>query len=130
MALWLFRTPIRNPQGPRVPTVPNPTTEFNDNTPESYALMRHFRHHSGYPVAVLVDDPCTVTEVAVPTVDQMQAADHVFMGGRDNLISDPAVAACLMSNGYTLIELDAPLPGTGLFPALDLFPSEIVYPEV
>jgi hypothetical protein len=102
-ASYLFRPPIRNPEGPRVTVVPNPTTIFNDNTPQSHALMRHFRHHGGHPVAVLVTGG-VVTEKQVPTTAEIQAADYTFLGGRDHVVTGD-MADLLTAAGYELLTI-------------------------
>ena len=89
---YLFRTPIRNPQGPRV-TV--------DSTPEQVALMRHFRHHGGYPVCVLIKGT-VVTEKQVPTTQDTQDATWHYLGGHDYYIS-ATEKALLEGAGYTVL---------------------------
>jgi len=79
--VYLFRTPIRDTQGPRVPVVPNPATEFDQGT-RGNVLMRHVVR-AGRPPAVLITDG-VVTEHPVPTTAQTAAAQSVFLGGHDN----------------------------------------------
>jgi hypothetical protein len=87
----IFRTPIRSPGGPRF-TV--------DATWAQKQLLGHFNVHPGYPVAVLITGG-VITEKAVPTVDDMAAADVVFMGGRENEV-DPTLENLLLAAGYVL----------------------------
>jgi hypothetical protein len=87
----VFRTPIRSPGGPRF-TV--------DATWAQKQLLGHFNVHPGYPVAVLITGG-VITEKASPTVDDMLAADVVFMGGRENEVGD-ALIALLEGAGYVL----------------------------
>jgi len=97
---FIFRCPIRNTQGPRVPTIPNPSTEFDDGG-RGNVLMRYVHHHGGHPVAVLLTGS-TLTEMQVPTQVQMAAADKVWMGGRDNEVT-AAEKNLLEANGYTVL---------------------------
>lgn len=61
-------------------------------------LLGHFNVHGGYPVAVLVTGGVAV-EKAVPTVDEMLAADFCYMGGRELPVT-PAEVAMLTGLGY------------------------------
>lgn len=98
--MFIFRTPVRNPQGPRVPTIPNPTTEFDDGG-RGDLLMRHIHHHGGYPVAVMLVGG-VIVEKSVPTQVEMAAATTVWMGGRDNVVS-VAEKTVLEAAGYSII---------------------------
>ena len=86
MATYVFRTPIRNPQGPRDLAVANPKTDF-DQGERTSRLSQLTHSHGGYPVAVYIHNG-VVGEKAVPTQEEMQAWDITYMGGRENVITE------------------------------------------
>jgi hypothetical protein len=86
---YIFRTPVRQPQGPRYAV---------NSSPHQKALFRHIHHHGGYPVAVYINNG-VVGEVNVPTVTQMHEWDVTYMGGRENVVDD-VTASLLIAAGY------------------------------
>jgi len=82
--------------GDRLPTVPNPKTDFDDGK-AGYGLMRHFVK-AGKPPAVLITNGI-VTEHVMPTTDQTAAASAVFLGGHDNTPTQ-AERDLLVAAGY------------------------------
>ena len=123
---YLFRPPIRDPNsGPRLPMVPNPPTVF-DQGRAGFALMRHFRHHGGMPVCVLIHGT-TVTEKRVPTTEDTRTATYHYLGGHEYIVSDYEANLLLAYDpAYDLIPKTFPQPG--LYPSVGLYPSTITLP--
>ncbi len=95
----LFRTPIRDPEGPRVTGVPNPPKR--GELPEGPQLTIHMRIHGGYPVNVLIEGGVPV-EYQKCTVQQINAADKAYLGGHDYIVTD-AERAVLEAAGYEVL---------------------------
>lgn len=98
--MFLFRTPVRILEQPRLPAVPNNRTDFDDGR-AGYPLMRHIDRGAGTPVCVLVDAG-VVTEKQVPTVAEIAAADFHYLGGHDNVVT-ATEKAVLEAAGYTVL---------------------------
>lgn len=99
-AVYLFRTPTRQPEGHRLPAVPNNRTDFDDG-PRGFPLMRHVNRGPGTPVCVLVTGG-VVTETAAPNTDELAAADRHYLGGHDYVITR-AEKDVLEGAGYTVL---------------------------
>lgn len=100
---YLFRTPTRLPEGDRLPTVPNPQTDFDDGQPgPAWSLMRHV-HRDAKPVAVLISGT-VVTEHYVLNQTDADAATWVYQGGRDYIVS-ATERALLQGAGYTVLDV-------------------------
>src|SRR5689334_10036679 len=112
MATYLFRTPIRNPQGPRDLALPNPKTDF-DQGERTNRLAQLTHRHGGYPVAVYIHNG-GAGEKAAPTTADMQVWDTTYLGGRENVVSE-AEAEMLTAAGYTVTGYDSPSYGLGTY---------------
>ena len=112
MTTYLFRTPVRNNQGPRDLALPNPKTDF-DQGERTNRLAQLTHRHGGYPVAVYIHNG-VVGEKASPTTADMQAWDITYLGGRDNVVS-AAEALLLDAAGYDVIGFETALYGLGVY---------------
>lgn len=62
-------------------------------------LFSRYSQPRGVSLLVTKGPPCTVVEQRYPDQDQMEAADVVYLGGHEYLITD-AAAQCLIEAGY------------------------------
>jgi hypothetical protein len=122
----IFRPPVRNPNGPRVTTVPNPkeAAEFGPRSTQ-VRLMSHFRHHGGYPVTVYIKNGIA-TEVDAVRPDVAAVQDYVFLGGHDHLITSFELMQSLAAAGYSdCLFSNSFYPDLDVYPDLDLFPGSL-----
>ena len=96
---WLFRTPVRQTDGPRVPSMPNPKTDFDDGG-RGNNLLRYVRRPAA-AVCVIIDG-AGVHEKQSPTQVELAAATFHYLGGHDYLVSD-AERLILLAAGYEII---------------------------
>lgn len=113
MATYLFRTPVRIPDYTRVPTKPNPRTDYDDGyLGMGSLLMRHVKR-PGPAVAVLVEGTA-VREKFSPHTQELNDATAYYLGGHDYIISE-AEAEILAAAGYDITGYDTPTYGLGVY---------------
>jgi hypothetical protein len=113
MPTYVFRTPVRQLDGPRLTTKPNPRTEFDDGARGSGGLLMRYVRRAGPAVAVLVEGS-SVREKHSPTTAELNAATTYYLGGHDYVITE-AEAETLAAAGYDITGYDTPTYGLGVY---------------
>lgn len=85
----------------------------------AFALFRHYKSRACGKSVLKIDG--TYTTVVNPTVDQINAATEVYLGGHVYEVSD-AVATALAAAGYGGVDTSLLYPAVSLYPDSTLFP--------